>query len=119
MCKDEIASVNSNGSLDDLDSITSKDIYDTYLDMINESIKEFSKNYFTFFLLLLPFVNRLSIHRCAVEAFFSDTSCCASIPKGRMNVRKISASFSKLMCFILRALNLFSCCVRFLFPCDA
>ena len=43
MCKDEIASVNSNGSLDDLENITSIDIYDTYLDMINETV--FNDNY--------------------------------------------------------------------------
>lgn len=40
MCKDEIVSVNSNGSLEDLENIAIDDMYDTYLDLLNNSEKE-------------------------------------------------------------------------------
>lgn len=40
MCSEEIASVSSNGSLEDLSDITNEDIYETYLDLLNNSEKE-------------------------------------------------------------------------------
>ena len=39
MCKDEIAKVSSFGSLEEIDNITPKSLYDTYLDLINNSKK--------------------------------------------------------------------------------
>lgn len=39
MCKDEIAKVSSFGSLEEIDKITPKSLYDTYLDLINNSKK--------------------------------------------------------------------------------
>lgn len=40
MCSDEIVNINSNGSLEDLNEITIDDIYNTYLDLLNNSEKE-------------------------------------------------------------------------------
>lgn len=39
MCKDEIAKVSSFGSLEEIEKITPKSLYDTYLDLINNSKK--------------------------------------------------------------------------------
>lgn len=39
MCKDEIAKVSSFGSLEEIDKITPESLYDTYLDLINNSKK--------------------------------------------------------------------------------
>ena len=39
MCKDEIAKVSSFGSLEEIDKITPKSLYDTYLDLISNSKK--------------------------------------------------------------------------------
>lgn len=39
MCKDEIAKVSSFGSLEEIDKITAKSLYETYLDLINNSKK--------------------------------------------------------------------------------
>lgn len=40
MCADEIVNVNSNGDLEELAKITINDIYETYLDLLNNSEKE-------------------------------------------------------------------------------
>lgn len=40
MCPNEIVSVSSNGSLEDLEMINNQNIYETYLDLINNSEKE-------------------------------------------------------------------------------